>query len=81
MEHSALEYPLEAELRLHGVVLAWYRYPQQIVGRDVLLEVGAELIEVSAASLEDLAHRCGIEDREQKMLDGQEFMVRVARLG
>jgi hypothetical protein len=30
---------------------------RQIVGRDVLLEVGAELIEVSPASLEDLAHR------------------------
>jgi hypothetical protein len=65
VEHSALQHALKAELRLRRVLLAWNRYPPQSVGRDVLLEVHAELIEVSAASFEHLAYRRGIEDREQ----------------
>lgn len=80
VEHGALQDPLEAKLWLHGVVLPWQRNPQQIIGRDVMLEVGAELIGISAASVEDLAHPGRIEDREQEMLDGQKFMVRAARL-
>ena len=65
MEHSALQYPLKAELRLRPVLLAWYRYPPQSVLRDVLSEVRSELIEVSAASLKHLAHRRGIDNRKQ----------------
>ena len=56
---------LQAELRLNRVLLAWYRYAPQSVRRDVLPELRADLIEVSAASTKHLAHHWGIENREQ----------------
>ena len=65
MEHSALQYSLEAELRPRRVVLARCRYPPQSVGGDVMPEIRAELIEVGAASLKHLAHGRGIDNREQ----------------
>ena len=39
-----------------------------------------ELGEVRAAGSQHLAHLRGVEDREQQMLDRQEFVARLARL-
>jgi hypothetical protein len=75
VEHSALQHALEVELRLHRVLLAGYRNPPQSVGRNVLPEVRAELIEVRAAFFEPLAHPLGVKNREQQVLDRQKFMV------
>ena len=62
VEHSALQNALETKL--------WHRWDlnarcaPQGVGLDVLLEVGRELTRVCPASLQYLAYRRGIEDRE-----------------
>jgi hypothetical protein len=78
VEHGALQHAPESGLWLHFALII--RRPLQSVGLDVLSKVGSELIKIRAAALEYLAYLRGIEDSQQQMLDGEEFMVRAARL-
>jgi hypothetical protein len=47
----------------------------------MLVERFLELVDVGPAGPEDLAHLGGIEDRQQQVLDRQEFVAGVTRLG
>ena len=46
---------------------------------DELLELTAQTCEISAARLQGLDHRRGVEQREQQVLDGDEFVPLLAR--
>ncbi len=79
VKHGALQNPLESQGRLHVAVLAGRQARRGLV--DELLELGLELRGIGAAGLQDLADLGGIHDGEQQMLDGHEFVARLARAG
>ena len=47
----------------------------------MLVECVLERAEVRAAGAQDLAHLGGVEDRQQQVLDRQELMAGLTRLG
>ncbi len=79
MEHGPLQHSLEAERGLHFAVLVAGQARGGAV--EVFVERVLELVEVGAAGPQDFAHLRGIEDRQQQVLDRQEFMTCVTRLG
>ena len=79
VEHRPLQHPLEAQGRLHVAVLAGRQPRRRLV--DELLQFGLELRGVGTARLEDFPHLRGIDDGEQQVLDGHEFVPRLTRAG
>ncbi len=79
VKHGPLQHSLEPQGRLHVTVLAGRQSRRGLV--DELLQLGLELCGISAAGLQDLPDFGGIHDGEQQMLDGHEFMPRLARTG
>ncbi len=79
VEHGALQHPLEAQGGLHVAILAGRQPRRGLI--DELLQFGLELGGIGAAGLQDLPDLGGIHDGEQQVLDGHEFMPRLARTG
>ena len=79
VEHRALQDALEAERGLHLAILVTGQARRGAI--EMLVERVLELVDVGAAGPEDLAHLRGIEDRQQQVLDRQEFMTCVTCLG
>jgi hypothetical protein len=72
VEHRPLQHALEAERRLHVALLAGRQARRRLV--DELLQFGLQLGGIRAAGLQDLADLRRVDDREQQVLDGHEFM-------
>jgi hypothetical protein len=64
---------------LHVSILAGRQSRRGLV--DELFQFGLEFRGVCAAGLQDLSDSRGVYDREQQMLDGHEFMARLASTG
>ena len=79
VEHRALQHALEAQRGLHLAVFVVGQARRGAI--EVLVERVLELVDVRAAGPQDLAHLRGIEDGQQQVLDRQEFVTRVTRLG
>ena len=79
VKHGPLQHPLEPQRRLHVAVLAGRQPRRGLI--DELLQFGLELGGVRAAGLQYFPDLGSIHDREQQMLDGHEFMPRLARAG
>ena len=72
MKHRPLQHPLETQGGLHVAVLAGRQSRRGLV--DELFQFGLEFAGVGTARLQDFPHFRGIQDREQQMLDGHEFV-------
>ena len=79
VEHGALQYALEAQRRLHLAVFVVGQARRGAI--EVFVERVLELVEVGAAGPQDLAHLGGVEDGEQQVLDRQELVTGLTRLG
>ena len=79
VEHGALQDALEAQGRLHLAVFII----RQARGRsvEVLVERVLEPGQIRAAGAQDLAHLGSVEDRQQQVLDREELMAGLTRLG
>ncbi len=78
VEHRALQHALKAERRLHLALLTLAH--QRGVGLDVGAQLGGQFIGRRPAAAERFAHLGRIEQRQQQLLDGQEFVAARARL-
>ncbi len=74
MEHSALQYPLEAQGRLGFAVLVMHG-DQWRGGVDKLLQVMLEFVEVGAARTQHGGGSFIVQKCQQKVFDGHEFMT------
>ena len=79
VKHGALQDPLKPQRGLHVPVLARRHARRGLV--DKLFQFGLELGGICTTRLQDLPDFGRIHDREQQMLDGHEFMPRLARAG
>ena len=79
VEHRPLQYPLEAQRRLHLAVFVIGQPRRGAI--EVVVQRVLELVDVRPAGPQDLAHLRGIEDRQQQVLDRQEFVTCVTGLG
>ena len=80
VENRALQYALEAERRLHVDVLVVVQAQARCGVGDELLQLAAEPADVGAAILQNLYDLGRIEQREQQVLHGDEFVVLLAGL-
>ena len=78
MHDRALDHALEAERRLR-VGLRIGRQDRRVVG-DEVLQVLAQVLDVARAGTQHLRGRRIVEQREQQVLDGDEFVPRLSRL-
>ncbi len=78
VEHRALQHALKAERRLHFALFALAH--QRRVGLDMGAQLAGQLIGSRSAAAEHFAHLRRIEQRQQQLLDRQEFVAARARL-
>src|SRR6185503_11039280 len=79
VENGALQDPLETQRRLDLGPLFFFTAQPRSGAFDELLELTAQAREISAARFQRLDHRRRIEQREQQVLDGDEFVPLFAR--
>ena len=79
VEHRALQDALEAERGLDFAIFVVRQARRGAV--EVVVERILEPVQVRAAGPQDFAHLRRVEDRDQQVLDREEFVARLARLG
>ncbi len=75
VEHGALQHALETQRRLHLAIVVLLEARRRLV--DEFLQLLAQARRIRAAGAQDLAHLRRVDDREQQVLDGHEFMALV----
>ena len=78
VEHRALQDALKTERRLHFALFALAH--QRGVGLDMGAQLAGQLVGCGPAAAEHFAHLRRIEQRQQQLLDGQEFVAARTRL-
>jgi len=73
VEHRALQHALEAERRLHLTLVVLLEARRGLL--DELGQLAAQARGIGAARAQDLAHFRRVDDREQQVLDGHEFVA------
>ena len=78
MEHGPLQDALEAQRRLHVVLVVARHARRRLV--DELGQLPAQLGDVRVAGLQDFVDPGNVEQREQQVLHGHELVALVARV-